>query len=210
MKYLTINQIMFAFLVSYKITIKIPNRRLRQCYLSSMEENTSNLRETLFAESLSGPEESVRTLNRVIAKAINSRNEFLTFAGKANSQSLFDFCMEVKERRDQFALALQHRVSAMGGEPATDENFSGWIHHVWSRTRLALEADSDYVIASESMREEESMQLALGEALDSGHIPVDLKNVFQQEQEFSIRIHGVMEDLKMKLKPEDFIDVNRD
>lgn len=149
-------------------------------------------------------------LNRVIAKALNSREEFLLFAGKADSTALYELCMNLKHRRDDFALRLQHEVSALGEEPATDQNFAGWIHKGWARVRLALEQENDYVIAAETIREEESMRLALNEALESGYVSDTLKPMLSAEVAHSESLRDMMEELKAKLEPKDYVDVKRD
>jgi len=152
--------------------------------------------------------DSQNVLNRVIAKAINSSKEFLTFAGKADSTSLFDLCMSLKHRRDDFVVGLQKEVVSLGGDPATEQNFAGWIHRGWLKARLGIEPEADFVIASEAIREEESMRMALEDALKSGDVPLHLRSALESEMKFSANLRDTMEDIKSKLKPDDYVDVN--
>lgn len=153
-------------------------------------------------------EQASKVLNRVIAKAINSSKEFLTFSGKADSTALFDLCMKLKHRRDDFVLALQREVVSLGSDPATEQNFAGWVHSGWLKARLAVEPDSDFVIVSEAIREEESMRLALTDALKSGDVPLSVAPLLKTEMEFSENLRDTMKELKEKLKPEDYVDVH--
>lgn len=152
--------------------------------------------------------DSQNVLNRVIAKSINSSKEFLTFAGKADSTSLFDLCMSLKHRRDDFVVALQKEVVALGGDPATEQNFAGWIHSGWLKARLGIEPEADFVIASEAIREEESMRMALEDALKSGDVPLHLRSALESEMAFSTNLRNTMDDIKAKLKPDDYVDVS--
>lgn len=174
-----------------------------------MENDLTLQNQAIAAEFEAPSDDLIKALNRVIAKAINSREEFLTFAGKAESQPLFRLCMDIKERREALYVELQHRVSGMGGEPATEENFAGWLHHLWLRTRLALEQDNDFVIVSEAVREEESMRLALEESIQEPSLPADIRAQFTRERDFSSGLHDSLEKLKETLKPDDFVDINR-
>jgi uncharacterized protein (TIGR02284 family) len=174
-----------------------------------MEQDLILQKQAIAAEHSAPNNDLVKILNRVTAKAINSREEFLTFAGKAESQSLFKLCMDMKDRREVFASDLQHQVSGMGGEPVTDENFAGWIHHVWLRTRLAVESDSDYVIVSEAIREEESMRLALEDSMNEVNLPADIRAHFNQEKEYSESLRETMAQLKATLKPDDYVEVKK-
>ncbi|QYK54402.1 MAG: PA2169 family four-helix-bundle protein [Fimbriimonadaceae bacterium] len=153
-------------------------------------------------------EHASKVLNRVIAKSINSSKEFLTFSGKADSTALFDLCMKLKHRRDDFILALQREVVSLGADPATEQNFAGWVHSGWLKARLAVEPDSDFVIVSEVIREEESMRMALEDALKSGDVPLHMRSALESEMAFSANLRNTMEDIKAKLKPEDYVDVH--
>lgn len=163
----------------------------------------------ILAEHTASNDKAVEVMNRVIAQLINSREEFLTFAGKADSTALFDLCMSVKTRRDDIALSLQHQVVAIGGEPATDENFVGWVHHAWLKTRLAFETENDYVIAAEAMREEESMRLALTDAIETNLLPAPTQVHLEVERDYCVQLHQMFEELKTQLKPDDYVDLSK-
>lgn len=148
-------------------------------------------------------------LNKLIAKMINSREEFLTFAGKAESEALYRLCQDTKERREDAVVTLQRFVSRIGSDPATDENFIGWLHHSWTKARLAVEQSPDHVIVSETAREEESMRLAFEETLELPQLPAEIAEFVRSEATWSRDMNELMVQLKDQLKPDDYVDLNR-
>ncbi|MFM9873888.1 MAG: PA2169 family four-helix-bundle protein [Fimbriimonadaceae bacterium] len=175
-----------------------------------MDQDLSIQKLNILVDHSESNSESSTVLNRVIAKAINARDEFLLWAGKADSITLYELCIKMKHRRDEFALQLQHEVASLGQEPATEQNFAGWIHQGWTRIRLAVEPENDYVIASEMIREEESMRLALTDAMESGFVPKTVQHLLRAEIVKADELRKTMFDLKVKLKPDDYVDLNKD
>lgn len=164
---------------------------------------------TLVIDRTPGSEELAKTLNQVIAKCLNSRNEFLTFAKKVDDEGLFKLCMNLKNHRDTLALDLQHRVAAIGYEPATEEDLIGWLHRKWTRARLAVESGKNYAVSQEMQHEEESFRLALNDSLESGILPDDLRNRFLQEIELSKEILATTVAMKEVTEPKDYVDLNK-
>lgn len=121
-------------------------------------------------------------LNSLIAKILNSRNMFANCAEASNHNSLSDLCLEWKRRRDQLALDLQKMVSRLGGIPATDENFAGWINRLWTKGRLVIESGTDDAITDELRVEEEGMRHAFEETLATPGLPHEARQVILHEQ----------------------------
>ena len=54
------------------------------------------------------------------------------------------------------------------------------------------------------------MRLALNEALESGYVSDTLKPMLSAEVAHSESLRDMMEELKAKLEPKDYVDVKRD
>lgn len=151
---------------------------------------------------------SVQLLNRLTAKALGSRDEFLTFADKAKAAGVFELCMAVKQSREDFALDLQHLVSRMGGEPVTEESFGDWVHNAWTSVKLAFEPDKDPAVVQEMINEERSMEKALAEALEDSRLSVEAQDLIRGELEECRRTLQSMLPLEVVHRGEDSIDTD--
>ncbi len=130
---------------------------------------------------------AVQLLNRLTAKSLGSRDEFLTFADKAAASGIFQLCMQIKQSREDFALDLQHLVTRVGGEPVTEESLGDWLHNAWTRVKLAFEADKDSAIVQEMISEERSMEQALSEALAEPGLSEEARSIIDGELQECLR-----------------------
>lgn len=174
-----------------------------------MEPTYDNIRSQVEADNSPRNTEVCSRLNAVTAKAINSVEILLDAAQAAESETLHRSLMDWKADRDLMVTDLQHIVVRLGGDPATKENFTGWLHRKWTDVRLAIEPGKDFVIADELSREEESMGEAVGVALMHDALPADAKAILLLEQNRSAAIRDLMKTLKPAVEPEDYVDVNR-
>jgi uncharacterized protein (TIGR02284 family) len=129
------------------------------------------------------PQNTINTLNKVIAALRDSQECLRKAAEKAENADLKLMLMDFSTQRAGFAGELQNEIERLGNPDPRDEGtISGTLHRTWMELKSILTSDHDQAILGECEHFEETLIKSYGAALDE-KLPRYIRDLLESQLE---------------------------
>jgi uncharacterized protein (TIGR02284 family) len=135
-------------------------------------------------------------LNTLIETCKDGQEGFRSAFQDVKNVDLKSLFSELSMQRQQFAGELQTLVRDLGEEMETEGSFGAAFRRGWMDLKAALTDGNEHGILVECERGEDSAVAEYREALDHGDLPLDIRNVIQQQYIVVHASHDRIRDLR--------------
>jgi uncharacterized protein (TIGR02284 family) len=135
-------------------------------------------------------------LNTLIETCKDGQEGFRSAFQDVKNVDLKSLFSELSMQRQQFAGELQTLVRDLGEEMETEGSFGAAFRRGWMDLKAALTDGNEHGILVECERGEDSAVAEYREALDHGDLPLDIRNVIQQQYIVVQASHDRIRDLR--------------
>lgn len=146
-----------------------------------------------------GSDKDISTLNSLIKTTIDSVNGYQESAEAVENERFRSMFNELAQDRQQVVPKLQAEVSRLGGNPEDDGSAAAAMHRGWVDLKSAITGRDDKAIINEVERGEDYIKGKFEDALNSGDLSPECRNVVQQCFESVRRGHDRVSELKHAL-----------
>ncbi|MGQ0541740.1 MAG: ferritin-like domain-containing protein [Blastocatellia bacterium] len=158
-------------------------------------EATRPITTNAFVPSVDIKEETVTTLNGLIAVCKDGETGFREAADGVNQSDLKTLFGEFSSQRAQFAGELQSLVHAFGGDPNRSGSLAGAMHQGWMNIKAAVTGKDEAAILNECERGEDAAKMAYQEA--QGHdLPDYVLETIQNQYQSVLTAHDLIKELR--------------
>lgn len=127
-------------------------------------------------------EKVVSELNELLTKNYDAEKGYKEAATIIEHTALKGYFEKQAQNRYDFGHEIKSLISKYGGEPDKGSSVLGDLHRVWISIRDAF-ASGDQAIYDECIRGEEAFSEEYAEALNSGNLPQDVKDVIAKQKD---------------------------
>ncbi len=158
-------------------------------------EATKPITTDAYVPSSGTNDESVSTINGLIAICRDGEEGFKEAADGVASSDLWSLFQNLSVQRRQFADDLQTVVQTLGDQPKESGSLAGAAHRAWIDLKSVLTGNDDTAILNECERGEDQAKNAYQEAL-SKDIPDLARKVVQDQYEMVLIAHDRIKALR--------------
>lgn len=141
----------------------------------------------------------VDVLNDLIHTAEDGEKGFHEAAKIAQDARLILLFEECSRDCHGAVIALQAKVSALGGAPEHRGSVAGVAHRGWIRAKSAM-SDNDITVLEEVERGEDHAKAAYTRALNTSNLPADVRALVQKQHEGTLRNHDRIRTLRNRYR----------
>jgi uncharacterized protein (TIGR02284 family) len=121
------------------------------------------------------------TLNELIQTSKDGENGFRAAAESVQDSNLRHLLESYAQQRAEFAAELQLEVRRLAQDPVDTGHATAALHRSWMDIKTALTSRDEAAVIAECERGEDTAVGVYRKALDSDHLPEDLRMIVQRQ-----------------------------